>query len=300
MGELTALVVVMVAAGYAFRRSGVVRAEGARAINQVVLYLLLPPLVFLALQRAKLTWSLLLMPTFAWGLAFAGVGLGLALARLLRLDRPTAGAFVLAMVFGNTTYFGYPVIEGYYGPHHLTLAIFYDLLGATIAVNSLGVSLASALGDRAVHLREILLRLARFPAIWALGLGLAFNGVALPALLESTLQRLAGLTAPAIMFSIGVSLRLSAWREDLPLVAIAAVGKLLVLPLLVLGVAAGVRLPLDFRQVAVMQAAMPTMFYSLSLALLFRLRVNLVVNAILVTVVLSFATLPLWRCVLAP
>ena len=44
---------------------------------------------------------------------------------------------------------------------------------------------------------------------------------------------------------------------------------------------------------------MPTMFYSLTLALVFGLRVNLTVNAIMFSTVAAFATLPLWRLLLS-
>jgi auxin efflux carrier (AEC) len=301
MAELMAFVGLMVATGYALRRLELVRAEAAKDLSQIVFNFTLPPLIFQALRQAELSWSLLVLPAIAWAIALVGVAVGLPLTRLFKLPRERAGALVMAVVFGNTTFFGYPVLEGFYGPRGLTLAVFFDLLGATMATNTVAVALASATGGgRRVESGEMLRKLLVFPPIWALVLGLALHSVRLPAPVETMLGRIGGLTTPLIMLSIGLSLQFRSWRASAKLVGIAAVGKLVLVPAIVLLAVNLAGLPLDFKQAAVMQAAMPTMFFSLTLALLFALPVDLMVNAIMTTTLLSFATLPVWHAILAP
>lgn len=295
MPELILFVVVMVAAGYVLRRSGRVRSESARELNLVVFYVTLPPLIFRAIHGATLRWSVLALPALAWGATAVGLALAALLARAGRLPGDRAGAAALALAFGNTTFFGYPVIHGFYGPAHLVLAVFYDLLGATIAANTVGALVASAAGGRGARLGPLVRRLAVFPPLWALGLGLALRGVPLPPMVDGVLERVGVATVPLIMLSIGLTLRFRDWREDWPLVAAVAVGRLVVVPAVIFVLARALDLPLAWRRVAVLQAAMPTMFFSLTLALLFGLRVPLVVNAIMLTTVASFATLPLWH-----
>ncbi|MGI5861895.1 MAG: AEC family transporter [Myxococcales bacterium] len=296
MAELLAFVGVMVASGYILRSTALVRAEMAKDLSTAVFYFTLPPLVFLEIHRAELSWSLLTLPAVAWGVSIFGSIVGLALARAFKLPKVLAGSLVIVTVFGNTTFFGYPVLQGFYGSRGLTLGIFYDLLGASMATNTVAVVLAStAGGDGRVEARQIVRKLLLFPPIWGLALGLALRGVALPELLTEILTRIGNLTTPLIMLSIGLSLQLSAWKKDLKWVAVAAVGKLLVVPLIVFLVLGAIDLSSEILQVSVLQAAMPTMFFSLTLALLFGLRLHLVVNAIMVSTLLSFATLPLWR-----
>ena len=81
--------------------------------------------------------------------------------------------------------------------------------------------------------------------------------------------------------------------------ALAAATRLLVLPALVLAVLVGLGTSPELTQVAVIQSAMPTMFFSLTLSMVFGLRCELTAHAIMVSTLLSFATLPLWRAVLA-
>jgi predicted permease len=299
MSELVFFVVLMILAGFGLRQSGLIRSEAAKDLNHVVFYLTLPPLIFLALHGATLSWSLLAMPAIAWVITLFGLSIAWAFQKILKLPPAKAGALALALSFGNTTFFGYPLIHGLYGARQLTLAIFYDLLGSTLAVNTLGIGVAAWAEGASVKIGAIAKRLLFFPLIWALVLGLALHGVAIPSLLEDILRHFAELTSPLIMLSIGLSLELRNWRKDLNLLGLAAIGKLLLLPLLALGITRLFALPLAFQQAAVMQAAMPTMFYSLTLALLFGLELDLTVNAIMLTTLLSFVTLPFWHWVLA-
>ena len=295
MLEVLVFFILMVAAGYGLRRAGLARPETAKDLNHVVFYLTLPPLIFLALHGATLSTSLLALPAIAWGVTLVALALGFLLARALRLPRPLGGALIVAMAFGNTTFLGYPIIQGFYGTEHLTLAIFYDLLGATLAVNTLGVVVASSMGGEPARVGAIARRLLLFPPIWALALGLLLHGVALPPLVETLLKRLGDLTTPVIMLSLGLTLQFRHWRQNVGLVGAIAVVRLAVLPALVLGATRLLGLPLPFQQAAVLQAAMPTMFFSLTLAMVFGLESTLVINAIMVTTLLGFATLPIWH-----
>ena len=301
MIELMIFVGLMTAAGYAMRRFGIARPELAADLSKVVFYFTLPPLIFLALRRADLTWSVLLMPAVAWLYLLGGVLFMLAITRLFRLSGPKGGALVIVAVFGNTTFLGYPIVQGFYGDEGLTLAIFYDLLGASIIVNTIAMLVASRLGGQdQVKGAQMLRRMLLFPPFWGLILGLGLRGIELPGALENVIEVMGSLTTPLIMLSIGLSLRFSAWREDLGLVALATFAKLIVFPVIVWAILSALALPPEMLRVAVLQVAMPTMFFSLTLALLFGLHKTLVVNTIMVSTLLSFLTLPAWRWLLGP
>ena len=301
MTELMSLLGLMVTAGYLMRRTGLVRPELASDLSKVVFYLTLPPLIFLALNKANLAWSMLMMPMVAWVYLLVGIAAGLLITKLMRMPGPKAGALIIVTLCGNTTFFGYPIVQGFYGQSGLTLAIFYDLLGASLVINTVLLLVASHLGGKKlVSGVDMLRQLVRLPPIWGLILGILFTDVDLPTWLARVIESVGNLTTPLIMLSIGLSLRFSAWREDLCLVAIATVLRLAIIPLFVWLVLTGLGFPEEMLRVAVLQAGMPTMFFSLTLALLFGLHKSLVVNAIMLSTLLSFATLPLWRLLLGP
>lgn len=299
MYELIATVTVFISAGYALRRLQLVRTEAAVDLNVLVFNVTLPALVFVALHRAALSPSMLLLPAIAMVTSLAGALGAWGLGRCLRLQKPLLGALILACAFGNTTYLGYPVVQGFFGDTALTLAVLYDLVGATVAINTVGILASAHFGTtHTVTAADSLRRLALYPAIWAMVAGLALHSVQIPPLIEHVAERVGQATSPLIMFSIGMSLRGSTLRQNWRLVGLATLLRVAVLPAVVLGVLLATGLRYDYIQVCVLQAAMPAMFSSLTLALVFGLDKVFAVNAIMVSTVVSFVTLPLWYVIL--
>lgn len=298
MLEMLLFVLVTVGAGYTLRKAGLVRPEAAKDLNGIVFHLTLPALLFQAVYHIKLSWSLLSLPALAWGTVLVGMAFGWMLGRVMKLPPAAMGAAVLAIGFGNTTFIGYPIVEGFYGREHLGYAIFYDQLGNTLAINTIGTYVASRLGHGEGSLAASLKRLALFPPTWAVAAALLLNGTPLPAPLLMVIEKVGAITVPLMMVTLGMSLQFRHWREDLGVVAVASVARLVAVPAIAWAAARALGMPLAYQQAAVMEAAMPTMFYGLTLALLFNLRITLVVNTIAVTTVLSFVTLPIWRWLL--
>lgn len=294
MPQAILLFLVMVAAGYLFRRLGWVRPEAARDFNRFVLYLALPMLIFRALRATPLSWSFAVLPVLGW----AAIGLGLLVAWGLgaawKLEPRRRAAFGLLMAFGNTTFLGYPLIAAIYGEAHLSRAIFFDQLGGWIAANTVGVMLASGAGGQRVGPGAALRTLLTFPPFWALVLGLLLHDATLPAALTTVVGRIADLTVPLIMFAMGLSLRGGAWRHEARLVAVACAVKLLLLPLAMYAAARGLSLARPDLQTAVFQAAMPGMFYTWTLAQVYELDETLVINGIMASTFLAVLTVPLW------
>jgi predicted permease len=241
------------------------------------------------------------MPALAWGLSLGALAASHALARRWRLSPARTGAFALATTFANTTFLGYPLIAGFFPPPapHLPLAILYDQLGATFAINTIGAAYASTSGGELPTARVVFGRLTRFPPLWGLIAGLLLKDVAFPAPLWALLTQVGALTIPLMLLCMGVSLRLESWREGGKWVALAAGLKLLVLPACMYGAVTALDLPPAHAQAAVLEAAMPTMFYALTLAITFRLDVTLVINAIVFSTVLGFITVPGWHWLLS-
>lgn len=300
MWSTALLFTLMIAAGYVFRRLRLVSPDATRDINQLVINFCLPFLIFLSLHHAKLAWSYAVMPAIAWFAILLGIGAGWAIARLGRLPKAQAGALMLLMSLGNTAFIGYPVISAVYGPEHLTLGIFYDQLGMWIALNTVGVVIAGAASGASVRPRELARKLLTFPPLYGVILGFALHGVAIEPWLETALQRIADLTTPLIMFSLGLALRPSNWRQDSRLVGLVVLVRLVLIPLVVWGAVRLLGLPSAFEQTAVFQAAMPTMLSCLTLAVLYELDVVLVVNGLMATIFCSLVTLPVWYRLLSP
>lgn len=291
IGKLLALVAV----GVLLRASGLLRAEDARILNAVIIYVALPALVFQAVHPARLSWELATVAAVAWAVALAGFVLGWAASRLLRLAPPAAGALMLTAALGNTGYIGYPLALGMLGDTGLIRAVFYDVFGTVGVLLTVGLAVAARLGaseERPRLARELL----TFPAVLALAAALLLKPVAVPFPVSEWLDTLATLVVPLIMISLGLSFQPRAVGDNLrPVAAVAAI-KLALLPLLALALGnALLGQDADAVRLVVLQAGVPSMMLSLVFGARFRLDTALISSALVVTTVCAIVTIPLMQ-----
>jgi hypothetical protein len=275
------------------RRYGTRAGAAARRILRVMLYGLLPPVIFLNIAHLQLTAD-----------AGAGVGLGIvALAltgaiayavsrRGLGLSRATTGSVVNASIHGNTSYLGFPVVAAVLGPEHLGEAILYDTLvqGPVFFLGCFGVATAlgtTAGGSAGERVRTFLLR---NPPLYAVIAGLVAPAALAPDALVDASRVLVYALLPLGFLAVGMALageRRSRTPEPEPVgrAAALAVGmRLLVAPLALLALTAPF---IDVPAAYLVLAATPVGLSSVVLAHEFGLHLRLSAAAIAGTTALA-------------
>lgn len=278
--------------GVVLRLTGLLSAADAKPLNTLLIYVALPALVFNTVQSAVLDWNLAIVPVIAWVLALVGIAIAWGFTRLLRLEGPTAGAFILVAVFGNTAYIGYPVASALLGEPGLVRAIFFDLFGNTAAIITLGALIASHYGEHDLKVNPVR-EIATFPPFIALALALAMRSVPVPMLVSGWLDVLAKLVVPMIMISVGLSLRPEKVRAHLSKVAIIAGLKIVMLPLMALAIGTFVLGDPASMRIVVLEAGVPSMMLTVVMGMRFKLDVDLIASAIIVTMLGAIVTIPL-------
>ena len=182
---------------------------GSRRSLVILLYFVIPPIVFVNLARADFTIG-------------AGVGLVLGLVTvsvvglvawliavpLLKLSRPVAGAVICCSVTSNTGYLGYPMVLTLMGGDDLGQAVVYDVVVSGTALMLLAFGVGAAFGTKAgVGFRQ---RLRAFfvknPLLWAAVLGLLAPRWMAPDILVTTTWVLIALILPIGFFAVGAVL----------------------------------------------------------------------------------------------
>jgi predicted permease len=135
-------------------------------------------------------------------------------------------------------------------------------------------------------------------AFLALVFGLTLMPAEPPAAIRQSLEMVAGVLLPIIVLALGMQLRLRLPREHLAPLAIGLVTKLVLMPLLALGLCAAFGLTGDMRLAAVYETAMPSMVTAGALLSMAGLAPELAAAMIGYGIVLSMITLPLWHLVL--
>ena len=293
-------IAAFLALGAASQRWLALPARAPFLINRVITHLALPAVILLKLPRLPLDGSVWLPVLAAWGAAGAGALLVLAGARRFGWPRPLTGALLMLGLYGNTSYFGFPVVRACFGDAGMPYAIVFDQLGnfVLLAVFAPLIIARYGEGQPPATAAGLARRVFGFPPFLALLAALALNGVRYPGWLESGLGAVSLLMAPLAMFIVGSQL---SWRvpRDLrwPLAAVLGL-RLVLLPLLAL---AGLWLagaePL-LLQVAVLEAGMPTMVTAALMAMSAGLLPRLCSAAVGVGLCVSLLTLPLWRALL--
>lgn len=235
------------------------------------------------------------MVAVPWLLLGATVVIVGALSRWLRFRRDEHAVLLLTVALGNTSFLGYPLTRALVGEHALPYAVVYDQFGTFLVLSTFGLwVLARYGGEEAPSVRQMALRVVRFPPLWALVAGFTVMPAQPPAWLDNGLQRLADALLPLAMLTIGLSVRLTLPRDELKPLLTGLTLKLAVMPALALLLVPLLGLHGEMARTTVLEAAMPPMVTAGALAIAHGLAPRLAAAMVGYGLLLSLLTLPLW------
>ncbi len=268
MGVLLTTLAIVVAVGvgvWSERRWPLGAANAARKALLVLLYALLPPVIFFNLARAEIDLS------HAVGIGLALVAVSLTgvftwwmASRVLKLPRHQVGAVVCAVLSVNTGYLGYPLTVALLGRGELSTAVLYDVLvtGPSLLLGAFAVG--AAFGTKAGDTPRDRVRafFTRNPPLYAAIAGLLAPSALAPQFLVDASQALIVAILPIGFFAVGATLAEGAEHGELPLpppltrpVLLTLVARLAIVPALLMLLAAPlIDLPPAYR----LMSAMPT------------------------------------------
>jgi predicted permease len=129
----------LMAVGYALARFGVVEQGAVKGMSALIVKATLPALIVMSMQKpfsGELFGEAMVTLAVAT-LFYAGIiGLSLAAAALLRVDRQRAGAFAFALSFSNCAFVGFPVVESILGADALFLTSIHNILFNVLAFSA--------------------------------------------------------------------------------------------------------------------------------------------------------------------
>jgi predicted permease len=281
-------IVISVAIGVtAERRRPRAAALAARRALTLMLYGLVPPVIFFNLAAAEIDVehgaglalglaAMALAATVAW----------LVASRVLRLGRPQTGAVVSAVLCVNSGYLGYPLTVALLGREELSTAVLYDiavsgpslLLGAFAVGAAFGTKAGEGVGDR------VRAFFTRNPPLYAAIAALLAPEALAPALLVDASQVLLVAILPIGFFAVGATLAENAEHGELPMpppltrpVALVVAARLALVPALLLALAAPL---IDLPTPYLLQAAMPTGLNSMVVAHAYGLDMEITAEAV--------------------
>jgi predicted permease len=289
------LLVLCFIAGMLLHRYKRMPINAPAVLNRFIIHVSLPALTLFYVHDVKLTSDVGLMAAMVWIFFALSAGFFWFIGRRLDLPRRTVGALILTGGLGNTSYFGLPMIEAYYGHQGLATGIIIDQLGSFLVLSTLGITIAGIYSSGRPSIGEMLKRILQFPPFIALVIALLLIPVEYPAWLTFVLKRLGDTLAPLALVAVGFQLRLGHLAGNRKNLAIGLAFKLILAPLVLFIL----YVPLfgahgQAMQVTLFEAAMPPMITAAILATEHELDPPLATLMVAVGLIISFATLPVW------
>lgn len=295
-----ALVAICFILGLVLRLTGRVPDGAHRALNAVIIHFSLPGVALLYTHSLHLRPELALTALMAWIVFAAGTGFFLLAGRLAGFSGPTFACLVLTCALGNTSFVGLPMIEAFFGEQWLGVGVLADQAGTFLALSLPGLAIAAHFSRDTARVRDVAARVVSFPPLWAVFAGFALQPVAYPDIVTSLLERVASTLTPLALLSVGMAIRFGAFRGRGTELALGLSYKLVLAPLLILGLYAGLGgLSGTVIEVTIFEAAMPPIVVGSIVAMEYGLEPDLAALMLGVGIPLSFATLPAWHWVLS-
>lgn len=297
---LIAPIFVLIVLGHLLRRGGIPNTEFWNLNDRLVYWVLMPSLLFYKTSTIELSFNLIgsfamvVLGAFACALVFS-----LLVTKIARMSGPVSSS-VMQGAARHNTFIALAVAESIYGLDGLALAALITSL--LIPVTNLTVvpfmvvlldkDKEQSSGSMLLHIVQ---ELGRNPLLIAVALGISINlsGVGTIPVLHETTSIIGSAALPIVLMCVGANIRLRAMQASTVPVLISSVGKLLLFPLVIVGLAQLVGLSDQETFIAVIFGAVPTAAGAYTLARQMGGDAPLMAAIVTIQTCLCFITLPL-------
>ena len=238
---------IVVAAGYAAKRAGLIRESEVPRMNAVAFKAFMPVMCFYNVYTSDLSSAVrprLMVFTVLGILAVFGLSLVCAIRFVKVRDR--RGVVVQGMYRSNFLILGLALAAGLSSDGDLGVTA---VMGAIVAptFNVLAVITLEVYSGKKTNVRKLVIDIAKNPLIIGslLGLLCLLLDLRLPSPLETAARDMARAASPLMLFLLGAFFRFSGAKEHAGELVAVCLGRLVIVPALVLSVA----IALGFRDI---------------------------------------------------
>lgn len=222
---IVAPIFLVILVGYGYGRLKPDSGSADKLINDYVLYVALPALLFIAVARADMgdlkQWGFILSTLIGIAVAYL---MALVLAKSMRIGLPQSSILSMGACYGTTGYMGVPILISVYGEQAALPAALATILHNIPAIMAVIISW-DVFSKRSAEGRTPLLHsvggaaltMVKNPLTIAVLAGLAFVvlDIRVPVFLESFARFLGNAAGPTALFALGLGLARLNVREHL-------------------------------------------------------------------------------------
>ena len=287
---------LLIVLGHLLKRGGIPNVEFWNLNDKLVYWVLMPALLFDRTSTADLSPSLVGSFAVIVLSGFLAAGLfGYVVGKMSGFENPVLSSVIQGACRHNT-FIALAIAERLFGETGLTLAALVTamLIPATnLALVPVMVLLHRKPGEGA-WLGPLFKEIGRNPLLVSVVLGVAVNlsGIGSIPVLNDMTGILGAAALPIVLMCIGANIRFETLRAAVPPMATAFAGKMLLFPIVVVGLAQFFELNALETQIVLLYAAVPTATSAYTLARQFGGDAPLMAATISLQTLASFLTLP--------
>ena len=183
--------------------------KAAALVQSYLIHIVLPALALLYIPAIQPSWGLLLPISVAWFTFLLSWAIFGYLGKTYNWGKNITGCLIIVAGLANTSFLGFPVVEGLYGKEGLPIALLIDQGGSFLLVSSLSILVGSIYGDHSESLKKVPIKILKFPPFGFLigTLLMSIFGISTPEILIPLLH-LIGKTMPSMALLV-IGLRFS-------------------------------------------------------------------------------------------
>lgn len=291
--------IIMMGVGYIVRLAEIMDDNAFKKANSLVFRVFLPLMLFesiYTIDRSVLKdASILQLDGIIMAVLLSSVVIGALVLNRTRIPASQKSVIIQGIYRGNTVIFGIPVAESIYGAGNASIA------AAVVAVivpflNIMAVFLFECYRGGKVKIGPLLLKVLKNPLVIAsllAGACLLFK-IEIPQILMSPISTMADAASPLAFVILGGSLELSALYRNRKLLAIPVIGRLVVVPGIILALVYLAGFRGIFFGSCVGACATPVAVSSFSMAMEMGGDGELAAQIVTITTLLSIVSLFFW------
>lgn len=265
-----------------------------KAVNAWVINVALPAVALKYIPEIEWSSSLLLpllMPLLVWTGSYLFVNL---LKRFIKMNPATRAALFLTSGLGNTSFLGFPLTEAYYGAEGLQVAVLCDQ-ATFLVMATFGIISATKASNGGIFQVEVILeKILSFPPFIAFCLAFFLPLFISLEPMDPLFDALGLTLIPLALFSVGLQLKLRAWKEDAHMISLSLFYKLILAPLLILIICWSFGLNDLIARVSIFEAGMAPMVTGTIIATDYNLNPKLANIILSIGIPVSFISTFLW------
>ena len=296
---ITVPIFVVIAVGFFLRKSSFLKEGTVKSLNRLTYDVGLSTLVFYSIVQNRLSdifeLNILKVSYSTFAVFFVIVFLSIYFTRL----RPKLkGALIVSSYRSNMAFVGFPILLYAYGT--LATAKASIVIALLLPLNVISTVITFRIFDREDGkngFRSVIIDIIKDPVIIAVVLGIIFSyfGVKMPGPVDKVLDILSSMAVPLALLSIGASFKFYNLKNNLKLIVIPVISKLILIPLVAFFFAVFVfKVGALNRDVLVILFGMPLAVATYIQGEKYGSDKEFIASALIVTTLVSLVTISAW------